>query len=470
MSAAEDVLSQLVKQLKEGKLLPRKEELLGYDRDAAFEYRITSELNELDPARVECMKDRDLPRSRGHVTKVAFDVGVLAETILSKITESLVAANGDDDDDDDDANDRYDSLELWVRNDFELIAKAMLLGVNDDVVKGLLVFYRAGLIPTHSVHYSGTFESVLKMKAADAKRLVREAEPNAKRIREELARKHEAYLKELELAREELRLALAETKGRLPTSHALEMCFQGKGVFADQSTRLAMTLSELGKVKVPATWRALLVAQRAGKSIPWESVWPASVRSQMSGAWKLISEKCLGVGIAVGRGFPASLLYVFAAPQPSFPGGKAYFAYIGGPPIGDAGPTNNEDRSRLELLPAGLQEFYKTVHDGWTGLSGAGGPLPLNELSFLDNKISEEEAFDDLKRPFSLETTLEILQTGNGDALCLDTKRSRPQRPLGIFYWHESPAESDLQIDFWNVFNDRIESGSEEWCSNKSDA
>ncbi len=464
MSAAEDVLSQLVKQLKEGKLLPQKKELRGYDRDAAFKYTITSELNELDPARVECMKDRDLPHSRGHVTKVAFDVGVLAGTILSKITESLVAANGDDD-----ANDRYDSLEFWVRLDFELIATSLLLGVNDDVVKGLLVFYRAGLIPTHSVHYSGTFESVLKMKAADAKRLVREAESNAKRLREEVARKHEAYIKEMELAREELRLALAETKGRLPTSHALEMCFRREGVFADQSTRLAMTLSELGKVKVPATWRALLVAQRAGKSIPWESVWPASVRSQMSGAWKLISEKCLGVGIAVGRGFPASLLYIFATPQPSFPGGKYYFAYIGGPPIGDTGPTNDEHRSRLQLLPAGLQEFYKTVHDGWTVLGGAGGPSPLKDLSFLDSSISEEDAFDDLKSPFSLETTLEIMQTGNGDVLCLDTKRSRPQRPIGIFYWHESPVESDLKLDFWNALNDRIESGSKKWCSNKSE-
>jgi hypothetical protein len=49
-----------------------------------------------------------------------------------------------------------------------------------------------------------------------------------------------------------------------------------------------------------------------------------------------------------------------------------------------------------------------------------------------------------------------VVRTGSGDAVCLDTQRSRKEKAVGCYFNHENREGSLLEQDFWKLVNQRI--------------
>lgn len=141
---------------------------------------------------------------------------------------------------------------------------------------------------------------------------------------------------------------------------------------------------------------------------------------------------------------PPSLLYVYSE-------GETDYFYRGYPALGS--PPPEDSHNVWKHLPPRLQEFYLSLHDGWTELSSeAMGPLPLAEIELLSDQGWELEPGDEARLPFRLDQVLTVFRNGGGDLLGLDFGSGAPE-DHALAWWHEEPLAPDVNQNLWALMD-----------------
>lgn len=180
--------------------------------------------------------------------------------------------------------------------------------------------------------------------------------------------------------------------------------------FVRRST-LIISAEEAGRVPgIPAAWVTVLHQQERGiKS--WADLWQP-YRDLLPGVYDFLQHQVRGVCLLREEQSPPSLLYVYSW-------GEADYFYRGCRALGN--PPPEESQAVWKLLPPRLQEFYVTLHNGWTELSSdALGPLPLADIELLSDQDWELEPGDEARLPFRLDQVLTVFRNGGGDQLGMD--------------------------------------------------
>jgi hypothetical protein len=338
--------------------------------------------------------------------------------------------------------------------DFEQIAMCICYEVEDEYLNGLWVSYRAGIVPSIGFPVPGTFAEAMTISRDAALLMVQNADKEVQEQERLLAEEKERFDREM-----------AES-GNRPTESILKRLGKTFG-FSTPETRFLFTEGDISSVPLPQVWRELLAAQWAGQPIPWDRLWTKEAFSLFPILEPSLKNHCQGLCVVTQPKSPPRLAYLFAYKSDYFPGGKGFAVYLGGSPVlPDDLPT--DIRRKFDFLPRDLQEFYTTVHDGWCDWAGWGGPRPSSRLQFLGEVVTDNDVFrGKLKnKPFSLNDLLKVVGNGSGDCVCLDTLHSTPDKPVGIYYLHETPRKSKVGIDFWKAINEQFDREMEGSISN----
>ncbi len=334
-----------------------------------------------------------------------------------------------------------------IESDLVAIARSTLLGVESPYLNWTWLHYRVGRLPLFGFPVEGSFASFLEISPERAVEILDEGERNARAALLVEGQRKERLTKEL-----------ASVSGMLPADLLRECVLESHPV-----SWIALSPAELSNRPVPAAWRELLEAQSAKKPIPWEKVW-GPVKELLPAVLQMLSEKCLGVAVLAveERDRTTSSLPKFTGPLLAYvfeynvafgPYGRAYAVYVGGSPH----PLKQPDSTMIPHFPESVKTFYHSVHDGWCDLSLTNGPQPIAQLQLLVDRMSDTEEFESQSdKPFSMRDMIDMVETGNGDAICLDLKRSTKDKAVGTYFYHEVPDESRLGLDFWETVNTRI--------------
>lgn len=189
------------------------------------------------------------------------------------------------------------------------------------------------------------------------------------------------------------------------------------------------------------------------------------MQDRLPAVLKMLSDKCLGVAVLEVKAGERStisldhftgpvLVYVFEHKKPFGPYGRSFTVFLGGRPV----EKPPEKHSLFSKFPDALKEFYLSIHDGWCANGAWDGPWPLAQVQLLVDRMPDTDEFEsNKKKPFSMRDMIDIVETGNGDAFCLDVKRSTKQKAVGCYFYHDAREESLLNQDFWGMINQRIE-------------
>ena len=193
---------------------------------------------------------------------------------------------------------------------------------------------------------------------------------------------------------------------------------------------------------VPDAWVRVLSQQEQGEN-GWIDLWQP-YQDLLPGVYDFLQYQVHGVCLLQEEHSPLSLLYLYSA-------GSADYFYRGYPALGSPPP---QDRDALwKHLPPRLQEFYLTLHDGWTELSSdALGPLPLADMELLSDQDWEMEPGQAETLPFRLDQVLTVFRNGGGDLLGLDFGSGAPE-DHALAWWHEEPLAPDVNQNFWALMD-----------------
>ncbi|MEB6589204.1 MULTISPECIES: hypothetical protein [Pseudomonas] len=162
------------------------------------------------------------------------------------------------------------------------------------------------------------------------------------------------------------------------------------------------------KEYIPAAWSEF--AER----LPWVVAW--------------LDKFVLGTVLAVGDS--PCLMYVFSEE------GALYF-YRGGAPLG-AGLSEVIGNHRL---PAGLSQFYSSLHNGFGFyIGGTMGPSRVEDFVAIKDLCDDDYP--------ALPDMLGVFSNGGGDYLALGKGVYEGEV---FIWWHESPESPTPGIDLWDV-------------------
>ena len=334
-----------------------------------------------------------------------------------------------------------------IPGDLVGILYAVFFKLESPYLNWIWLHYRAGRLPWFGFPVEGSFDSFWDITRERAVEILDEGERNARAALLVEGQRKERLTKEL-----------ASVSGMLPADLLRECVLE-----SDPVSWIALSPAELSNRPVPAAWRELLEAQSAKKPIPWEKVW-GPVKELLPAVLQMLSEKCLGVAVLAleERDRTTSCLPEFTGPLLAYvfefnvafgPYGRAYAVYVGGSPL----PLKPHDGAILKHFPESVKTFYHSVHDGWCDSSLRDGLQPAGHLQLLVDRISDTDEFEnDNDKPFSMHDMVNMVETGNGDAICLDLKRSTKDKAVATYFYHEVPDESRLGLDFWETVNTRI--------------
>lgn len=206
--------------------------------------------------------------------------------------------------------------------------------------------------------------------------------------------------------------------------------------------RSALIISAEEAGRVPGVWVSALRQQEQGiKS--WAALWQP-YQNLLPGVYDFLQHQVRGVCLLREEQSPPSLLYVFSE-------GDANYFYRGYPALGSQQPEDSHNV--WKHLPPRLQEFYATLHNGWTYLSSdAMGPLPLADIELLSDQDWDLEPGDEAALPFRLDQVLTVFRSGGGDLLGLDFGAGAPE-DQALAWWHEEPLKPDVSQNFWALMD-----------------
>ena len=225
-----------------------------------------------------------------------------------------------------------------------------------------------------------------------------------------------------------------------------------------RSPTLIVSAEEAGRTPgVPDAWVAVLRQQEEGVN-GWANLWQP-YKDLLPGVCDFLQHQVRGVCLLQEAQGPPSLLYVYSR------GEKDYF-YQGRPALGSPPPENRD--AIWKHLPPRLQQFYVSLHDGWTELSSnALGPLPLAEIELLSDQDWELEPGDEDRLPFRLDQVLTVFGNGGGDLIGLDFGSGTPEE-YALVWWHEEPMEPDTGQNFWALLDGWISGQMEDMDRHES--
>lgn len=227
--------------------------------------------------------------------------------------------------------------------------------------------------------------------------------------------------------------------------------------FVRRSTLITSAEEAERVLGVPDTWVSVLRQQEQGVK-SWAQLWQP-YQTLLPGVYDFLQHQVRGVCLLREEQSPPSLLYLYSH-------GDADYFYRGYPALGSQQP--GENHAAWKHLPPRLQEFYATLHNGWTELSSdATGPLPLADIELLSDQDWELEPGDEDRLPFRLDQVLTVFRNGGGDLLGLDFG-SGAAEDHALAWWHEEPLKPDVDLNFWALMDGWI-SGQMEDVDRQSD-
>ncbi|MDD1976983.1 SMI1/KNR4 family protein [Pseudomonas tussilaginis] len=150
--------------------------------------------------------------------------------------------------------------------------------------------------------------------------------------------------------------------------------------------------------------------------------------------WVLSLLKGCLIGTAVLGGREVELLYIFHDTN-------GFYYYIGGKPLGGVALAE----VKLKGFPERLLSFYLNVHNGFTFFPAQSmGPQKIENTTCVADFIDEEDV------GFA-EQWLTVFSNGGGGYLAVDlTSKSAAE---GLIWWHEEPAEPELNVNVFDIMD-----------------
>lgn len=208
----------------------------------------------------------------------------------------------------------------------------------------------------------------------------------------------------------------------------------------------------LQKEQIPEQWMSILGAEditiRKNKLI---SLWQHTCGREFSRVITHLNTHLTDVFLLLHKG---QLLLLYAIRNKD---GVVYYYEGGFPQLSARSPYL---QARWQQLPAALQRFYETLHNGfYYSSSGNMGLVPLQSLLKLSDKEWPilEELDEDLE--LNLETSYGFFKNGMGDYLVLDLEKENTGEEAILWYSQEEP---EYELPFWEVVDEWTALGIEE--------
>lgn len=373
---------------------------------------------------------------------------VIDEIMQIAVEKAMSFSGGLDflDEDEQEANCRL------IGRDFQRIARTLRAGVDYPIVNGAWLTYKCGSLPVEPISVEGHLADLIDVNPAQAAKLLAKGREQVAQGEVQEAAEQEALDK-----------AVSSISGPVPDGDLLLKLIGNMPNLREMkapSTRIVTTAADLDPTcDVPDAWRELLADQDASRRPQWDVVW-GQFRELMPAAYVFLEEYCRGIAVLLREGLAPMLLYVYAYPSDTFTCGVDYSCYYGGRPLGEEVPAAHA--KKFELLPPRLQEFYRSVHDGWAMSACLDhGPQILDRMVFLGENLTEEECFESREPLFRVDDVLEIVPMHGGrDVVCLDTGRRTPDgNSPAVIWWNHDRENPDTDLDFWEEINRAIAEG-----------